>query len=63
MVAPLALLYCQGHLGPALRDPAEQRISLGLAQRGYTVLSFDPISQGERQQHPRVAPHAHTSYV
>eukprot|EP00445_Apocalathium_hangoei_P074989 CAMPEP_0204162094 /NCGR_PEP_ID=MMETSP0361-20130328/35273_1 /ASSEMBLY_ACC=CAM_ASM_000343 /TAXON_ID=268821 /ORGANISM="Scrippsiella Hangoei, Strain SHTV-5" /LENGTH=447 /DNA_ID=CAMNT_0051118631 /DNA_START=124 /DNA_END=1465 /DNA_ORIENTATION=- len=46
------VLHIPGHLAPGLRDPAEQRLSLGLAQRGYAVLTFDPISQGERQVYP-----------
>eukprot|EP00931_Biecheleriopsis_adriatica_P086102 TRINITY_DN60828_c0_g1_i1.p1 TRINITY_DN60828_c0_g1~~TRINITY_DN60828_c0_g1_i1.p1 ORF type:complete len:834 (+),score=172.81 TRINITY_DN60828_c0_g1_i1:216-2504(+) len=46
-----AVLHLPGHLAGALRDPEEQKISLGLAQRGYVVMSFDPLSQGERQQY------------
>ncbi|CAE8707971.1 unnamed protein product [Polarella glacialis] len=46
-----AVLHLPGHLAGGLRDPEEQKLSLGLAQRGYVVLSFDPLSQGERQQY------------
>ncbi|CAK9054950.1 unnamed protein product [Durusdinium trenchii] len=46
-----AVLHLPGHLAGGLRDPDEQKLSLGLAQRGYVVLSFDPISQGERLQY------------
>lgn len=58
MVAPLGveragrlspgILHVPGHLAPGLRDPEEQRMWLSLAQKGYTVLTFDPLSQGER---------------
>jgi len=48
-----AVLHLPGHLAPGLRDEAEQKVSLALAQRGYTVLSFDPVSQGERLQYPK----------
>eukprot|EP00933_Yihiella_yeosuensis_P028417 TRINITY_DN22232_c0_g1_i1.p1 TRINITY_DN22232_c0_g1~~TRINITY_DN22232_c0_g1_i1.p1 ORF type:complete len:827 (+),score=126.58 TRINITY_DN22232_c0_g1_i1:79-2559(+) len=46
-----AVLHLPGHLARSIRDPAEQRIALTLAQRGYVVFSFDPISQGERMQY------------
>eukprot|EP00928_Gymnodinium_smaydae_P046329 TRINITY_DN3085_c1_g1_i1.p1 TRINITY_DN3085_c1_g1~~TRINITY_DN3085_c1_g1_i1.p1 ORF type:complete len:838 (-),score=203.33 TRINITY_DN3085_c1_g1_i1:68-2581(-) len=45
------ILHLPGHLAAGLRHPEEQQLSLGLAQRGYVVLSFDPLSQGERQQY------------
>lgn len=46
-----AVLHLPGHLAGSLRDPEEQKMSLGLAQKGFVVLSFDPLSQGERQQY------------
>jgi len=46
-----AVLHLPGHLAGGLRDPDEQKLSLKLAQQGYVVLSFDPISQGERLQY------------
>lgn len=46
-----AVLHLPGHLAGGLRDPDEQKLSLKLAQQGYVVMSFDPISQGERLQY------------
>eukprot|EP00927_Polykrikos_kofoidii_P054896 TRINITY_DN49240_c0_g1_i1.p1 TRINITY_DN49240_c0_g1~~TRINITY_DN49240_c0_g1_i1.p1 ORF type:complete len:852 (+),score=98.40 TRINITY_DN49240_c0_g1_i1:652-3207(+) len=46
-----AILHLTGHFTTSLRDVEEQQMSLGLAQEGFVVLSFDPLSQGERQQY------------
>ena len=55
-----ALLYSAGHEGPAWRwDGADdwlagggdQVVLLNLVQRGFVVLAFDPLGQGERQMY------------
>ncbi|CAK0829599.1 unnamed protein product, partial [Prorocentrum cordatum] len=47
------VLHIPGHLAASWRDPAEQEVMLGLVARGYVVLTFDTLSQGERQQYGR----------
>jgi hypothetical protein len=55
-----AILYSSGHEGPAWRwtgaddwlsGGGDQVALLNLVQRGFIVLSFDPIGQGERQMY------------
>ncbi len=49
-VAP-AVIYCSGHAGQAFRSPTYQGVILNLVQKGFIVLAFDPIGQGERYQY------------
>lgn len=49
--APAVLGVC-GHSVGGKAEPAYQSFSQGLARKGYVVLIFDPISQGERMQAP-----------
>lgn len=49
-IAP-AIIYCSGHAGQAFRSPTYQGVILNLVQKGFIVLAFDPIGQGERFQY------------
>jgi cephalosporin-C deacetylase-like acetyl esterase len=45
-----AVLVPVGHELAGKADDAYQRLSIGLARRGYVVLIYDAVSQGERMQ-------------
>lgn len=45
-----AILYCSGHVPEAFRSPVYQHVILNLVKRGFIVLAFDPVGQGERFQ-------------
>lgn len=47
-----AILYCSGHSLNGFRADAYQRIILNYVKKGFVVLAFDPIGQGERRQYP-----------
>ena len=46
-----AIIYCCGHSGNGFRSPAYQRVILNLVKKGFIVLAFDPVGQGERIQY------------
>lgn len=46
-----AILFCTGHSGIAYRRPLCQQPLLNLVKKGFIVLAFDPIGQGERLQY------------
>ena len=46
-----AILYCSGHSGWGFRARIYQRAILNLARKGFIVLAFDPVGQGERLQY------------
>ena len=46
-----AILYCSGHYQDAFRAPAYQTMIVNLVRKGFVVLAFDPIGQGERLQY------------
>lgn len=46
---PAVLLAC-GHAPLGKAHPAYQEIAMRLVKRGYVVLCFDPVGQGERSQ-------------
>ena len=46
-----AIIYCSGHANEAYRSPVYQHVVLNLVQKGFIVLAFDPIGQGERIQY------------
>ncbi len=48
--APAVLFAC-GHWPDGKAAGDYQRCCIGLAKKGYVVLSFDPLGQGERFQH------------
>lgn len=46
-----AVIYCSGHTQDGFRSPTYQRVIINLVQKGFAVLAFDPIGQGERRQY------------
>lgn len=46
-----AILYCSGHSNTGYRSGAYQRVILNLVKKGFIVLAFDPVGQGERLQY------------
>ena len=44
-----AILYCNGHSG--FRRDTYQRIIMNYVKKGFIVLAFDPVGQGERVQY------------
>src|SRR5262249_2978563 len=45
-----AILSPCGHSTVGKAEPAYQMLHLNLAKRGYAVLTYDPVGQGERSQ-------------
>ena len=43
-----AILYCSGHGATGYRSEVYQRMILNLVKKGFVVLAFDPVGQGER---------------
>lgn len=46
-----AVIYCSGHTREGFRSPTYQGVILNLVEKGFVVLAFDPIGQGERYQY------------
>lgn len=46
-----AILYSSGHTEDGFRSPAYQLVILNLVKKGFIVLAYDPIGQGERLQY------------
>jgi hypothetical protein len=46
-----AVIYVSGHTVNGFRSEAYQHIIINLVKKGFVVLAFDPIGQGERQQY------------
>ncbi len=46
-----AIVYVSGHAGDAYRIPFYQTVILNLVKKGFIVLAFDPVGQGERVQY------------
>lgn len=46
-----AILYCCGHSETGFRGETYQHIIINLVKKGFVVLAFDPIGQGERYQY------------
>lgn len=46
-----AIVYCSGHSDAGFRAPAYQSFAVNMAKKGFVVLAFDPIGQGERLQY------------
>ncbi len=46
-----AVIYCAGHADVGFRSETYQHILINLVSKGFIVLAFDPIGQGERLQY------------
>jgi cephalosporin-C deacetylase-like acetyl esterase len=46
-----AILYCSGHSDGGFRTPSYMTMIVNLVKKGFVVLAFDPIGQGERWQY------------
>jgi hypothetical protein len=46
-----AVLYASGHTANGFRSETYQHIIINLVKKGFVVLAFDPIGQGERLQY------------
>ncbi len=64
-----AVIYCSGHTENGFRSETYQRVIINLVKKGFVVLAFDPIGQGERFQYldedgkPRMGSTHEHSYV
>ncbi len=47
-----AVIYCSGHTDLGFRSETYQQVILNLVNKGFIVLAFDPLGQGERLQYP-----------
>ncbi len=47
-----AILYCSGHTAEGFRSATYQNKIINLVKKGFVVLAFDPLGQGERMQYP-----------
>ncbi|WPP49111.1 alpha/beta hydrolase family protein [Catalinimonas niigatensis] len=47
-----AIIYCSGHTELGFRSDTYQHKILNLVHKGFVVLAFDPLGQGERMQYP-----------
>ncbi|TDB67395.1 alpha/beta hydrolase [Arundinibacter roseus] len=46
-----AILYCSGHSPTGFRSDVYQHTILNYVKKGFVVLAFDPIGQGERREY------------
>lgn len=46
-----AVIFCSGHAGIGYRTAGYQHPVLSLVKKGFIVLAFDPVGQGERLQY------------
>jgi len=46
-----AVLFCSGHTSTGYRATGYQQVILNLVKKGFVVLAFDPMGQGERLQY------------
>ncbi len=46
-----AIVYASGHLASGFRGEAYQLVAQNFARKGFIVLAFDPIGQGERKDY------------
>ena len=46
-----AIVYCSGHSASGYKSRGYQQVLLNLAKKGFVVLAFDPVGQGERVQY------------
>lgn len=46
-----AVIYASGHTSDGFRSGTYQTVAMNLVRRGFAVLAFDPVGQGERHQY------------
>ena len=46
-----AIIYCSGHTFESFRSKVYQHAIINYVKKGFVVLAFDPVSQGERLQY------------
>ena len=46
-----AILYCSGHTDSGFRSNVYQHMIINYVLKGFVVLAFDPVGQGERNQY------------
>ncbi len=46
-----AIIYCCGHTELGFRSETYQQVIINLVSKGFVVLAFDPLGQGERLQY------------
>ncbi|WP_373495236.1 alpha/beta hydrolase family protein [Aquiflexum sp.] len=46
-----AIIYCSGHTLESYRSATYQQVILNLVKKGFIVLAFDPVGQGERLEY------------
>lgn len=46
-----AVIYCSGHSDNGYRSKVYQHVILNLVKKGFIVLAFDPVGQGERLEY------------
>jgi hypothetical protein len=46
-----AIIYCSGHHNAGYRSEVYQHVILNLVKKGFIVLAFDPVGQGERLEY------------
>lgn len=46
-----AIIYCSGHALESYRSVTYQHVILNLVKKGFIVLAFDPVGQGERLEY------------
>jgi hypothetical protein len=46
-----AVIYCSGHTNEGYRSKVYQHVILNLVKKGFIVLAFDPVGQGERSEY------------
>ena len=47
-----SIVYCSGHSDLGFRSDTYQTKIINLVKKGFIVLAFDPLGQGERMQYP-----------
>lgn len=63
-----AILFCSGHADTGFRSAAYQHMIFNYVKKGFAVLAFDPVGQGERIRYldedgkPRLGPTKEHSY-
>jgi cephalosporin-C deacetylase-like acetyl esterase len=46
-----AVIYCSGHTNEGYRSKVYQHVIVNLVKKGFIVLAFDPVGQGERSEY------------